>query len=71
MPVPILAEVVTGGFSSIPYLYTALKAAAWLVLIYALKTYFGGASNTSERLMHSKIVMITVREIQTTFHTCG
>jgi hypothetical protein len=30
-------------------------------VIYGLKRYFGGASNRSERVMHSKVVMITVR----------
>jgi small-conductance mechanosensitive channel len=37
-----------------------IKTAPWLLLIAALKYYFGGARNTSERLMHSKVVMVTV-----------
>lgn len=61
MPLPVLAEGLFKGLSSIPYIYTVLKAAPWLLLITVLKIYFGGARNTSERLMHGKIVMITVR----------
>lgn len=60
MPVPLLAEVLTGGFSSIPHLSTLVKTAACLVVVYVMKVYFGGASNTSERTMHSKVIMITV-----------
>ena len=63
MPLPILAEALFKGPSSVPLAIPILKAAAWLVLVYVLKTYFGGARNTSERLMHSKIVMITVNSI--------
>ncbi|KAI9815372.1 MAG: hypothetical protein M1832_005511 [Thelocarpon impressellum] len=59
MPVPILAEVAFGGLSRVPYIYPILKTAPWLVLLYFLKIYFGGARNRSERLMHSKVVMIT------------
>ncbi|KAI9752488.1 MAG: RNA helicase [Chaenotheca gracillima] len=59
MPLPLLAEGVAKGFSEIPYFYATLKTVSWLTGIYLLKRYFGGASNTSERLMHSKVVMIT------------
>ncbi|KAI9842986.1 MAG: hypothetical protein M1838_002904 [Thelocarpon superellum] len=59
MPIPILAEAVFNGLSSIPFVYPLLKLLPWLGLVYLLKVYFGGASNTSERLMHSKVVMIT------------
>ncbi|KAI9837175.1 MAG: hypothetical protein M1837_003107 [Sclerophora amabilis] len=59
MPLPILAEAFAKGLSGIPHAYTVLKVLPWLVLTYLLKTYFGGASNKSERLMHSKVVMIT------------
>ncbi|KAI9821675.1 MAG: hypothetical protein M1827_002256 [Pycnora praestabilis] len=59
MPIPIIAEALFKGLGSIPYSYTILKIVPWIVLVYLLKLYFGGARNTSERLMHSKVVMIT------------
>ncbi|EFR00170.1 oxidoreductase [Nannizzia gypsea CBS 118893] len=59
MPLPILAEGAIRGISAIPYGYTALKTAAGLAVITALKRYFGGATNKSDRLMHSKVVMVT------------
>ncbi|KAL2354437.1 hypothetical protein BJ546DRAFT_1026388 [Cryomyces antarcticus] len=62
MPVYIAKQALVDGISSLPYyeyLFTVLKVAPWLVLLYLLKLYFGGATNTSERLMHSKVVMIT------------
>ncbi|KAI9783414.1 MAG: hypothetical protein M1816_001388 [Peltula sp. TS41687] len=59
MPLPILAEGLFNGLSSIPYSRPILKSLIWLGIIYLLKTYFGGARNTSERMMHSKVVMIT------------
>jgi hypothetical protein len=61
MPLPILAEGMFNGVSSIPYAVPLLKASAWVSAIYLLKLYFGGATNRSERLMHSKVIMITVR----------
>ncbi|PGH01498.1 hypothetical protein GX51_05185 [Blastomyces parvus] len=59
MPVPLMAHWAAEGISSIPYAVTTLKAAAVVALIVLLKRYFGGARNTAERLMHSKVVMIT------------
>ncbi|EZF34838.1 Dehydrogenase with different specificitie [Trichophyton interdigitale] len=59
MPLPILAEGATRGLSAIPYGYTALKTAAGLAVIAALKRYFGGATNKSDRVMHSKVVLVT------------
>ena len=61
MPIPLVAEILDGGLSKIPYAWTVLKTVLWLALIYLLKTYFGGASNRSERVMHSKVIMMTVR----------
>lgn len=60
MPIPILAEVGNKGVHAIPFLVPALKLLPWLVSLYLAKWYFGGASNVSERLMKSKVVMITV-----------
>ncbi|CAK46618.1 uncharacterized protein An14g03810 [Aspergillus niger] len=59
MPIPIITTAITEGTNSIPHLWTVLKILPWAVLLAALKYYFGGARNTSERLMHSKVVMIT------------
>ncbi|KAI4094333.1 MAG: hypothetical protein LQ339_007519 [Xanthoria mediterranea] len=59
MPIAILAEVADKGIFSIPYVIPTLKLLPWLVLIFISKWYFGGTSNTSERLMKSKVVMIT------------
>ncbi|MCJ1404038.1 hypothetical protein MMC11_007262 [Xylographa trunciseda] len=59
MPLPIIAEVLYKGVGSIPYLASVLKALPWLALLYISKWYFGGARNASERLMHSKVIMIT------------
>ncbi|EFE29327.1 uncharacterized protein ARB_03898 [Trichophyton benhamiae CBS 112371] len=59
MPLPILAEGATRGLSAIPYGYTAMKTAAGLAVIAALKRYFGGATNKSDRVMHSKVVLVT------------
>ncbi|KAI9836571.1 MAG: hypothetical protein M1819_001203 [Sarea resinae] len=59
MPLPLLADAIFNGPSSIPYGYAILKAIPCLFLIYVLKVYFGGATNRSERVMHSKVVMIT------------
>ncbi|RAK88939.1 NAD(P)-binding protein [Aspergillus costaricaensis CBS 115574] len=59
MPIPIITTAITEGTNSIPHLWSILKLLPWAVLLAALKYYFGGARNTSERLMHSKVVMIT------------
>ncbi|KAF2272609.1 oxidoreductase-like protein [Westerdykella ornata] len=59
MPVNILAQAFSDGISSIPYSWTVLKVISCLAVLYLLKWYFNGATNTSERNMHSKVVMIT------------
>ncbi|KAL1868605.1 hypothetical protein Plec18167_008196 [Paecilomyces lecythidis] len=59
MPVHFIIKGLSEGFPSIPYLYPVLKVVPWLLLLAVLKVYFGGARNKSERLMHSKVVMIT------------
>ncbi|KAL4894764.1 hypothetical protein BDV59DRAFT_163886 [Aspergillus ambiguus] len=59
MPIPILVQGISEGISSIPYASTVLRIAPWVLLLVALKYYFGGARNASERLMHSKVVMVT------------
>lgn len=60
MPIPLLAQGFQEGISSIPYAWTVLKIVPFVLLVAALKYYFGGARNGSERLMHSKVVMVTV-----------
>lgn len=60
MPIPIITQGIVEGLSSIPYSYTILKVLPFILIIAALKYYFGGARNDSERLMHSKVVMVTV-----------
>ncbi|KAL8891381.1 MAG: hypothetical protein Q9215_001623 [Flavoplaca cf. flavocitrina] len=59
MPIAILAEVAEKGIFSIPYVIPILRLLPWLAFIFISKWYFGGARNTSERLMKSKVVMIT------------
>lgn len=65
MPVYIVTEGLFEGFSKLSFLFTVLKVVPWIGLIYLLKRYFGGATNTSERMMHSKVVMMTVCTSQT------
>lgn len=60
MPVHILAKGWSEGISSIPLGWTVVKVAPCLAVLYLLKWYFNGAVNTSERNMHSKVIMMTV-----------
>ena len=60
MPIPLIVQGFQEGVSSIPYAWEVLRVTPWVLLFAALKYYFGGARNTSERLMHSKVVMVTV-----------
>jgi Leu/Phe-tRNA-protein transferase len=60
MPIPLVAEAFQEGLSKIPYAYTILKTLPWFGGLYGLKSYFAGASNLSERNMHSKVVIMTV-----------
>lgn len=62
MPLNIIAQGFSEGLSSIPYAWTVLKVAPCLAILYLLKWYFNGVINTSERNMHSKVVMITVSQ---------
>ena len=61
MVVPLLAEGLERGVTNIPHLFTIIKIVAAVGLIYFLKRYFGGATCTSEREMHGKVMLITVR----------
>lgn len=59
MPIPILAQGLRDGVSSIPYAWTILRIAPWVLVLAALKYYFEGARNGSERMMRSKVIMVT------------
>ena len=61
MPIPLLSHSIWKGVDSLPYAYTILKVTAWITVISGLKYYFGGARNTSEKVMHGMVVMVTVR----------
>lgn len=61
MPLVFIAEVFENGLPGNKHLWTAVKIIPWLLVLMLLKRYFGGARNTSERNMHSKVVMMTVR----------
>ena len=63
MPLPLLAHGLWKGLSSIPHGYTAAKSLLWVLSISLLKYYFGGARNSSERVMHGKLVIVTVSSI--------
>lgn len=60
MPIHMLASAIFEGASLLPFVVPLLKILPTLLSVWLLKMYFGGASNTSERLMHSKVIMITV-----------
>lgn len=61
MPVPVIASLFADGLDVIPGARLVVTALPWLAVLYVLKWYFSGTSNTSERTMHGKVVMITVR----------
>jgi hypothetical protein len=60
MPVNILASAFAEGLDSIPFGWTVVKVAPFLAVLYLLKWFFNGATNGSERNMHSKVVLVTV-----------
>lgn len=62
MPIHMLASAIFEGASLLPFVVPLLKTLLLLFSVWLLKLYFGGGSNTSERLMHSKVIMITVLE---------
>ncbi|KAJ9483567.1 hypothetical protein VN97_g9826 [Penicillium thymicola] len=59
MPIPIIAQGLRDGVSSIPHAWTILRIAPWVLALAALKYYFEGARNGSERMMRSKVIMVT------------
>lgn len=60
MVVPLLAEGFGRGITNLPYLWDVAKVALFAGVVYLLKTYFGGAQCRSERVMHGKVVIVTV-----------
>lgn len=60
MPVPAIAGVLADGLDAVPGANMVLRILPWLAAAYVLKWYFSGSTNTSERNMHGKVVMITV-----------
>ncbi|KAF1941827.1 NAD(P)-binding protein [Clathrospora elynae] len=59
MPVNILAQAFSEGLDSIPLGWTVVKVAPFFAVLYLLKWFFNGATNGSERNMHSKVIMVT------------
>ena len=63
MPVYIATQAFLDGVDSVPFIWPILKTLPWLGVLYLAKIFFSGASNTFERNMHGKVVMVTVRSI--------
>ncbi|KAH0536026.1 hypothetical protein FGG08_007075 [Glutinoglossum americanum] len=59
MAIYILFEGFSHGLSAIPYGAAIFKLMVSVLALYLLKRFFGGATYASDRLMHSKVVMIT------------
>jgi NAD(P)-dependent dehydrogenase (short-subunit alcohol dehydrogenase family) len=59
MPLPFIADVLWQGVPGIPSGWTILKVTLAITIVSLIKWYSMGASNTSERQMHGKIIMIT------------
>ncbi|KAI4155878.1 MAG: hypothetical protein LQ340_000682 [Diploschistes diacapsis] len=60
MPLHAIGHIIReGSLSAIPYLTTILRTLPWLAFLALLKWYFSGRRNKSERLMRSKVIMIT------------
>lgn len=61
MAIYIIRSAFNEGVGTVPYLWPILKAVPWLLLLWAVKFFFSGVSNKSERTMHGKVIMVTVR----------
>ena len=59
MPIHFLAEAVYKGIPWLPNGWDTLKIILATALVGLIKWYSMGATNTAERQMHGKIVMIT------------
>lgn len=60
MPIPFLIEAAFVGIPWLPSFWSIGKVLTLLAFIVVVKWYTRGAVNSSERNMHSKVVMITV-----------
>ena len=64
MPIPIVGQILGDGIESIPWamplIRRVLPVLPWLAVLYLVKWYCSGTSNTSERTMHGKVVLVTV-----------
>jgi NAD(P)-dependent dehydrogenase (short-subunit alcohol dehydrogenase family) len=60
MPIPFLAELVFNGIPGGISYWRVVKGLLAITVLGAIKSYSSGASNNSERQMHSKVIMITV-----------
>lgn len=60
MPIPLLSQIFYEGLYSVPFAPTILRFAPWALLVFVLRWYFGGSKNGNERVMHGKVIMVTV-----------
>lgn len=59
MPLPFIAELVWTGIPGFPSAWTILKVLVAVGIVSAIKWLCMGATNTSDRKLHSKVVLIT------------
>ncbi|THX12244.1 NAD(P)-binding protein [Aureobasidium pullulans] len=59
MPVPLIQKAILDGLETVPNSAVLLKLLPVLLVLYLIRRWFQGASNTSERTMHGKVVIIT------------
>ena len=59
MAVYIIKTALIDGVGSVPYLWELIKIIPIFLLLWLLKQFFSGASNTSERNMHGKVIVVT------------
>jgi len=59
MPLPFIADYFWKGIPGVPDGWTMLKIISAITVVAIVKWYCMGASNTSERQMHGKVIMIT------------
>lgn len=59
MPVNFIGQVVFDGLKVIPHAATLFKIALVSALVYWIKQYTAGARNSSERVLHGKVAIVT------------
>jgi hypothetical protein len=64
MAIYIIRTAFNDGVGSVPFLWPILKALPWLILLWAVKFFFSGVSNKSDRNMHGRVVLVTVRTVE-------